>query len=270
MLRQLGDKVGTGRILGSLGILARLQGDYPKARASLEESLALEDAGGDKRGISMALASLGSVARREGDLATARVLFERSLALGREMGDALCVARGLCGLGLVVAQQGDQARGVQLLTAAEASNRHLRGSLEADEHDDVQGSLASARAALGADAFEQALTRGEAMTVDEAVIQALAPQAAAARAPAGRATAAPSGQPPPGQPERGKRLPGGLTQREAEVLRLVAQGKTNREIAAALVLSEYTVMRHLSNIFSKLGVSSRAAAASFAVREGIS
>ena len=56
----------------------------------------------------------------------------------------------------------------------------------------------------------------------------------------------------------------GLSARELEVLRLVAAGKSNREIAAALVLSEHTVARHLQNIFSKLGLSSRTAAAAFA------
>jgi ATP/maltotriose-dependent transcriptional regulator MalT len=59
-------------------------------------------------------------------------------------------------------------------------------------------------------------------------------------------------------------LPGGLTAREAEVLRLVASGKTNRDIGVELVISEHTVARHLQNIFGKLGVSSRSAAAAFA------
>jgi DNA-binding CsgD family transcriptional regulator len=58
--------------------------------------------------------------------------------------------------------------------------------------------------------------------------------------------------------------PGGLTAREVEVLRLVATGRTNRAIAAELVLSERTVDRHLSNIFHKLGVTSRAAATAWA------
>jgi DNA-binding CsgD family transcriptional regulator len=60
------------------------------------------------------------------------------------------------------------------------------------------------------------------------------------------------------------RLPAGLTEREAGVLGLVASGLTNKEIAAALHLSERTVARHLSNIFTKVGVTSRTAAAAFA------
>jgi ATP/maltotriose-dependent transcriptional regulator MalT len=57
---------------------------------------------------------------------------------------------------------------------------------------------------------------------------------------------------------------GGLTGRELEVLRLIATGKTNRSIAADLFLSEKTVARHVSNIFTKLGLSSRAAATAYA------
>lgn len=63
--------------------------------------------------------------------------------------------------------------------------------------------------------------------------------------------------------------PGGLTAREVEVLRLVASGMTNRAIADQLVLSEKTVARHLSNIFAKLGVSSRSAATAYAYEHGL-
>lgn len=63
--------------------------------------------------------------------------------------------------------------------------------------------------------------------------------------------------------------PGGLSAREVEVLRLVAAGTTNRGIAAELVLSEKTVARHLSNIFAKLDVSSRTAAAAYAFDHGL-
>ena len=60
------------------------------------------------------------------------------------------------------------------------------------------------------------------------------------------------------------RAPDGLTARELEVLRLVASGRTNRQIAQTLVISEHTVARHLQNIFAKLGLSSRTAATAYA------
>jgi DNA-binding NarL/FixJ family response regulator len=60
-----------------------------------------------------------------------------------------------------------------------------------------------------------------------------------------------------------------LTQRERDVLQLVAQGQSNKDIARRLVLSEHTVHRHLANILRKLGLSSRAAAAAWGVRSGL-
>jgi len=64
-------------------------------------------------------------------------------------------------------------------------------------------------------------------------------------------------------------VPGGLTAREVEILRLLAAGRTNRAIAATLVISEKTVARHVSNIFSKLGLSSRSAATAYAYQQGL-
>ena len=61
----------------------------------------------------------------------------------------------------------------------------------------------------------------------------------------------------------------GLSSRELEVLRLIATGKSNRDIAAALVISEHTVARHVHNIFAKLGVSSRAGATAFAFEHDV-
>ena len=67
----------------------------------------------------------------------------------------------------------------------------------------------------------------------------------------------------------GARAPGGLSGREAEVLALLSTGKTNREIAKVLFISEHTVRRHLQNIFTKLGVSTRAAAIAFAFQHDL-
>jgi DNA-binding NarL/FixJ family response regulator len=63
--------------------------------------------------------------------------------------------------------------------------------------------------------------------------------------------------------------PGGLSEREVEVLRLVAAGKSNQQIADELVISPNTVVRHVSNIFTKTGVANRTGAASFATRHGL-
>ena len=76
------------------------------------------------------------------------------------------------------------------------------------------------------------------------------------------------GSTPPRLSKRPARRPGGLSTREVEVLRLVAAGLTNRAIAEALTISERTVDRHVSNIFTKLDVSTRAAATAFAYEHG--
>jgi DNA-binding CsgD family transcriptional regulator len=70
-------------------------------------------------------------------------------------------------------------------------------------------------------------------------------------------------------PLSGATSAGGLTQRELDVLCLIAAGETNKEIAAALVISEHTVARHVQNMLQKLGFSSRTSLAAFAVEKGL-
>jgi len=64
-------------------------------------------------------------------------------------------------------------------------------------------------------------------------------------------------------------LPAGLSEREVEVLRLIVAGKSNRQIADELILSERTVANHLAHIFNKTGTDNRAAVAAFAIRHGL-
>jgi DNA-binding NarL/FixJ family response regulator len=71
-------------------------------------------------------------------------------------------------------------------------------------------------------------------------------------------------------PQRGRRLyPDGLTEREVDVLRSIAAGRTNREIAEDLVVSVRTVERHIANLYRKIGARGRADAAGFAHRHGL-
>ncbi len=69
------------------------------------------------------------------------------------------------------------------------------------------------------------------------------------------------------QPARIMKYPSNMTERQWEVLRLLAQGKTNHEIAQALVLSERTVQRHIANIYDKTGVRNRSEATAFAMSQ---
>lgn len=98
-------------------------------------------------------------------------------------------------------------------------------------------------------------------------------QSAVAELSAARATFASLGAAPAGRDVAqlldGVSAPAGLSPREVEVLRLVAAGRSNPQIAAELLLAEKTVARHLSNIFAKLDVGSRTAAAAFAYKHGL-
>jgi DNA-binding CsgD family transcriptional regulator len=77
-------------------------------------------------------------------------------------------------------------------------------------------------------------------------------------------------QTPPASPARAQpEYPDGLSEREVEVLRLIAAGKSNRDIANALVISLNTVYRHVSNIFAKIGAANRTEAARYANRHGL-
>ena len=71
------------------------------------------------------------------------------------------------------------------------------------------------------------------------------------------------------QPGKSAQYPDGLTQREVEVVRLVASGKTNQEIADELFISQRTVANHVTNILNKTGAANRAEAATYASRNGL-
>jgi DNA-binding NarL/FixJ family response regulator len=176
----------------------------------------------------------------------------------------------------VVAAGGAPAQAARLLGAAGA----LRERLGAPPPNPagLARTRATVAAALPGPAFAAAWAAGRVLSPEQAAAGALddlpAAHAQSARArgagPPGRSSPNPLSPGPP-YPTGGdlRRHLRGLTARQVEVLRLVAQGHTDRQIAAELGLSEKTVGRHLESIFAKLGVSSRAAAAAAAVRLGL-
>ena len=191
------------------------------------------------------------------------------------MGSPRGIGLALAGFAGVAAAEGRAERAVRLAGAA-ARLHETTGTanviVEPAALADTYPWLAAAQQALGEPQAAAAWARGSSLALEDAIAYGLQEEPAAPAAPGG-ATPPPPPETPEAAPAAGsagaRRLPAGLTQREADVLRLVAEGKTNREIAATLVLSEKTVGRHLSNIFDKLGVSTRAAATAFSLREGI-
>jgi DNA-binding NarL/FixJ family response regulator len=289
LFRELGDRWGATLPLTSLGRLALQRGDFATARAYVEEGLALRRALGLKRFIAVSLTSLGEILQSQGEDGQARRCYQESLTLFREMGEKGGLAWTLHHLGYIAQRQGDQAdatrlfaeslslekaldhkpgiarclvglgglaiaqdqslekaqQAVRLFGAAKALLANAGAQLEPVDEREYQAGLAAARARLSPTAFESAWAAGQALTLEQAMDEALPPIPEPEAVPA--------------------TYPADLSEREVEVLRLVAQGLTNTEVANQLIISPRTVEAHLRSIFGKLQVTSRSAATRFAV-----
>jgi DNA-binding CsgD family transcriptional regulator len=261
-----------------LGLCAQHSGDLTTARAELEQSLALFQQVGYRNGVGDVLASLGALALDAGDQEAARGYLADGVALLYELGSRDDLALALDSVAALTAARGEGTPALRLAGAAARILDEEFAVLPPLWAAQVGRTRALARHALGEAEAEMAWSTGWALSLDDAIALArslldapgIAPTSVVSeRGDAGRRPrphlvlmARPA--PPEARPH-----PNELTAREAEVLRHVATGKTNREIAVALSLSEKTVARHLSNIFAKLDVPSRAAATAFALREGL-
>jgi DNA-binding NarL/FixJ family response regulator len=260
--------------------------DPKQAPGRFRESLALLEEIGDLAIIAAACNNLGALAYEAGDLDEAVAYFERAHRLWRELGDATGVARTAHNLAWIMLVRGDLVRAGDLLFEAlaqssDVGNRHLRAFALA-----AVTILATSRAPKPAAAMLYGATQGELEAagvvlepVEDAAFreagsvltEAIGEKQFAAASARGRElgtseqqrlvehTLGP-GQPPEASP---------LTKREVEVVRLMADGLTNGEIAERLVLSDHTVHRHVANILRKLHARSRAAAASIAAQSGL-
>ena len=238
------------------GQLSLQQGDVAMARLLLEESLALFKALGDRLNVAQSLAGLAMVSLMQGDYAVAHALLEESLALYKAVGNKWFIAECLAGFAGLAAAQGEWAKAVRLSSVAQALCQAINGVLPPPIRVMQELAATGARAQLGEEIFTAVLTEAHTMTIE----QALAAQEAVttvAMAPAG-----PSSVP---HPPKAPTYPNGLTMREMEVLRLLAQGLTSAQIAERLVIGLVTVNSHVRSIYSKLEVTSRAAATRYAL-----
>lgn len=217
-------------------LLRLAQGDVDGAVRAATRMLDEHGSGPTRSGL---LAAAIEVRLATGDTKAARELADELASRAEATGIEMLTASAAYARGTVLLASGDATSAIAALRAACKAWRDLQAPYEVAR---ARFQLALAYRAIGdGDAadleLDGARTTFESLgaSVDLARIESVAP---------------------------GK--PGALSARECEVLRLVAAGKRNREIAAELVISEHTVSRHLQNMFMKLGVTSRAAATAYA------
>jgi non-specific serine/threonine protein kinase len=292
LYRQLGDRVHSAMALHHIGWSRHYLGDYPAAQRAYGEAYAERTELGDSWGISETLHGLGALAADQGQLEDAKLLLEQSLAIKRTIGEELWSGQTLYFLGVIALDQGDKARAattlkealevgwalgarvgvayalealarlaleqgiprraVQLLAAAESVREAIHSPVRPNRRAAHEALVAQARAQLDDASARRAAAIGREMSLAAVVDEALTWLDAAGRGEVQRTEAR-----------------GGLSEREFEILQLLADGRTNQQIAAVLVISPRTVSHHLANIFAKLGVSTRSAATSVALRSGI-
>jgi predicted ATPase/DNA-binding CsgD family transcriptional regulator len=243
-------------VLNLLGQLAFQQGELSQAETFLLDGVRLASEVGDRRNVARSRLLLAGVAALRGDHAAARQWYEEGLSTALEVGHTNYIASGLKGLGCVVAALGLPTWAAILWGTAEPLRESRSVAIPQAVYDRM---VAVVRSHLGEPVFEEARAKGRTMTPAQALAS---PEAFAPQIPQ-LAQAAQGSAPTP--PTRHSSSPAGLTAREMEVLRLVAQGLSDTQVAEQLVISSRTVNWHLTSIYSKLGVSSRSAATRYAL-----
>ncbi|HJT57965.1 MAG TPA: tetratricopeptide repeat protein [Ktedonobacteraceae bacterium] len=251
--QEIGDKRNILALLGYLALLFQLRGDLAQAIALAEEDLSISRETGHTWDIMEALLLLGRIEQAQGNLERASVLFQEGLSLAQQTGYKEITGRYLFGLGSLAVAEQQPRRAAHLLGAAEGlldtSNimdfdPTTRLSYERD--------TAFLRAHFGEQAYAALQAEGRAMPLQDLLTWH-------------EGTASPAASHPPASAQQpSSSTPAGLTRRELEVLRLLAEGLSNNQIAERLVISPRTVDNHLVSIYSKLHVSSRTAAARYA------
>jgi predicted ATPase/DNA-binding CsgD family transcriptional regulator len=254
LARELDDKHQIGNTLLTLGDLTIYRGDLIQAETRVKESLSLFRDLRDKFRIALALSALGDIKRRQGDLTQARILFTEGVLLADEVGSQTSLGWNLIGLARITADEGQPEHAAHWFGAAESwlSSREMDPFQRADYERAVGG----IRAQLGEKVFGTAWAVGRSMAQEQALTTQ--DQAVMLLASLTGLPSTPSAKPSPLYPD-------GLTAREVEVLRLVAHGITNEQVADQLIISPRTVNTHLTAIYSKIGVSSRSGATRYAI-----
>jgi non-specific serine/threonine protein kinase len=255
LVRQTGDRLYAGTLLCNLSDYELWIGDLDAARRHLAESIDIARALDARHSAVIATFNLGLTEYLDNSPVAAEALFAEALGLARRMGMKRHAAYALLGLALAGRGGAEPGWATRMHGAADQSFAALGHTLQPLEARLASLDRERLRAAMGAEAFETEYAAGRALDQVQ-VLAALGSSGAAPTRP----------QEDTAEPDEATTV---LTDRERDVLKLVAQGQSNKDIARRLVLSEHTVHRHLANILRKLDLSSRAAAAAWGVRAGL-
>jgi non-specific serine/threonine protein kinase len=251
LLREVDEGGWLSFTLTNLAMQAHLRGETERGEQLASDALEISRRIGFTWGAAQALSRQGRFAYDAGDYARATALFQDSLVLWREAGDRWRVALTLSYLADMAVTSEQLERAARLLGAADALNERASGSLDLNDGTGWLRAREAAGERLGPATFERIWNEGRRLSWDEAIAEAVEPRDE------------------PSPPTAGSNSTGRLSPREVEVLRLLVQGHTDREIAEALFISPRTAQGHVSSIFNKLGVNSRTAAATVALVDGL-
>jgi len=246
--RQAGDETGLGFALVQLAITRCFQRRAADAIRLLEESADISNRHGERWNLSYVLWALGFATWLAGRADDAAELELRALRLKRDIDDRVGIPLCIEAMAWIAGSAGKQDRAAALLGCARSALQAIPSPLPNPFRTYHDGCEAQARARLGETAFSAALGKGESMSLQEALSFALEEKAIGPAA------------------ETQPRGPSPLSRREAETASLVAQGLSNRAVAAKLMISERTVDSHVLNILNKLGIQSRTEIASWVIR----
>ncbi len=251
------DRVWIGLTLDHLGSVAYGRGEHERATAVLTEALTLQRTTGHGYGIAVSLLYLGHLALAEGDPVTAALRYGESLTGWQEEDFRPGIAEVLSGLASVAGALGQPERAARLFGAAEATRQAIGLPARLPERAMYDRSVAQVLRDVGEAEFSAAWNAGQAMPIEEALAESVALVTELAGS-SGAPTRVDGGPPP---------LASNLTSRERDVLRLLTEGRSDKEIAAALFISPRTASKHVAAILGKLGVASRTGAATIALRD---